>query len=258
MLSDDAAPVANDGCETIKEPYMRPMLPAALLLMFAPVNAAHAEPVTTTPIAGTRLDVTARGEVKRMPDIATISAGVVAQAADARTALNDNAVRMQRVIAALRRAGVAERDLSTAQISLSPQYRYADNQAPVITGYQASNSVSVRFRDIAASGAILDTLVAQGANQINGPVLSIDKPQAALDEARLAAMVSARQRADLYARAAGLSVRRIVAISESIEEQSRPYPVMMRAMSADAAAKTEVLPGEQSVGVSVSVTFELG
>ena len=236
---------------------MRSILPAALL-MLAPAAAAHAESVTTAPIAGTRLEVTARGEVKRVPDIATISAGVVTQAVDARTALSDNAARMQRVIAALRRAGVAERDLSTAQISLSPQYRYEDGKPPVITGYQASNSVSVRFRDIAASGSILDTLVAQGANQINGPALSIDRPEAALDEARLAAMATARQRADLYARAAGLSVRRIVAISESVEEQSRPYPIMMRAMSADAAAKTEVLPGEQSVGVSVSVTFELG
>lgn len=237
---------------------MRSILPAAALLMLAPTAAAQAESVTTTPIAGTRLEVTARGEVKRVPDIATISAGVVTQAVDARTALSDNAARMQRVVAALRRAGVAERDLSTAQISLSPQYRYAENQPPVITGYQASNSVSVRFRDIAASGSILDTLVAQGANQINGPSLSIDKPEAALDEARLAAMASARQRADLYARAAGLSVRRIVAISESVEEQSRPYPIVMRAMSADAVAKTEVLPGEQSVGVSLSVTFEIG
>ncbi|CAM3155706.1 SIMPL domain-containing protein [Sphingomonas antarctica] len=236
---------------------MRSFLPAAALLMLIPAGA-QAQSVATAPIAGTRLEISARGEVKRVPDIATISAGVVTQAVDARTALSDNSARMTRVVAALRKAGVAERDLSTAQISLSPQYRYADNQPPVITGYQASNSVSVRFRDISASGAILDALVAQGANQINGPALSIDKPEAALDEARLSAMAAARSRAALYARAAGLTVRRIVAISESADEQSRPYPVMMRAMSADAAAKTEVLPGEQSVGVTVAVTFELG
>jgi uncharacterized protein YggE len=236
---------------------MRSILPAAALLMLAPV-AAQAQSVATAPIAGTRLEISARGEVKRVPDIATISAGVVTQAADARTALSDNSARMARVIAALRKAGVAERDLTTAQISLSPQYRYEDNKPPVITGYQASNSVSVRFRDISTSGTILDTLVQQGANQINGPALSIDKPAAALDEARLSAMASARQRADLYARAAGLTVRRIVAISENADEQVRPMPMMMRGMMADAAAKTEVLPGEQSVGVTVNVTFELG
>src|SRR6476469_3332188 len=204
---------------------MRSILPLAALLMLSPATA-WAESVATAPIAGTRLEISARGEVKRVPDIATISAGVMTQAADARTAMSDNAARMARVIAALRKAGGAERDLSTAQISLSPQYRYTDNQSPVITGYQASNSVSVRFRDIANSGQILDALVAQGANQINGPALSIDKPEAALDEARLSAMAAARQRADLYARAAGLSVRRIVAISENADEPVRPYPVM--------------------------------
>ena len=237
---------------------MRFILPAAALLLLSP-NVAAAQSVATAPIAGTRLEISARGEVKRVPDLASISAGVVTQAADARSALAENSTRMQRVVAALRRAGVAERDLSTAQISLSPQYRYADNQPPVITGYQASNSVSIRFRDISTSGTILDTLVAQGANQINGPSLSIDKPEAALDEARLSAMTAARARAELYARAAGLSVRRIVAISESADEQVRPMPMMMqRGMAMDAAAKTEVLPGEQAIGVTVSVTFELG
>ena len=238
---------------------MRSILPLTALLMLSPA-AAWAESVATAPIAGTRLEISARGEVKRVPDIATISAGVVTQAADARTAMSDNAARMARVIAALRKAGVAERDLSTAQISLSPQYRYADNQPPVITGYQASNSVSVRFRDIAKSGTILDALVSQGANQINGPQLSIDKPEAALDEARIAAIGNARQRADLYAKASGLTVRRIVAISENFSDYAPPPapPMMMRAMSADAMAKTEVLPGEQAVGVTVNVTFELG
>jgi uncharacterized protein len=237
---------------------MRSILPVVALLMLAPAAAAQAQSVATAPIAGTRLDISARGEVKRVPDIATISAGVVTQSADARTALSDNSARMARVIAALRKAGVADRDLTTAQISLSPQYRYTDNQPPVITGYQASNSVSVRFRDIATSGTILDALVSQGANQINGPALSIDKADAALDEARLAAMTQARTRADLYARAAGLTVRRIVAISENADEPYRPVPMYMRSMAGDASPKMEVLPGEQTVGVTVNVTFELG
>jgi uncharacterized protein YggE len=237
---------------------MRSILPVAALSMIAPAVAAQAESVATAPIAGTRLEISARGEVKRVPDIAAISAGVVTQAADARTALSDNAARMARVVAALRKAGIAERDLTTANISLAPQYRYADNQPPVITGYQASNSVSVRFRDIAKSGTILDTLVAQGANQINGPSLSLDQPDAALDEARVAAIASAKQRAELYARTAGLTVRRIVAISEDADNPVRPMPMMMRAQSLKADAATEVLPGEQAVGVTVNVTFELG
>ncbi len=83
---------------------------------------------------------------------------------------------MARVLAAVKRAGVADRDIQTATVQLQPQYRYGDNVPPVITGYQATNTLSVRFRDVAKSGSVLDALVAQGANQIDGPNLSIDKP----------------------------------------------------------------------------------
>lgn len=207
---------------------------------------------------GTRLDIAARGEVKRVPDVAVITAGVVTQARDARAALADNARRMARVLAALRAAGVQERDVATSQIALNPQYRYVENAAPQIIGYQASNGVTVRFREIARSGAILDALVAEGANQIGGPSLVIDKPETAQDEARAAAMATARARAELYARAAGLSVKRIVSISESGDYGGgQPVPVMMAMRASDASPKTEIAPGEQAVGVTVNVTFEL-
>lgn len=208
-------------------------------------------------ITGTRLDVSARGEVTRVPDVALINAGVVTQGADGATAMRDNAARMARMVAALRKAGIAERDLSTASISLSPQYRYVENQAPVITGYQASNQLNVRFRDIAKSGSVLDTLVKEGANQINGPSMMLDNPQAAMDEARIAAVKNARARADLYARATGMTVKRIVSISESEGYTPGPMPIMQRGFAMDASAKTELLPGEQSVAVSVNVVFEL-
>lgn len=115
----------------------------------------------------------------------------------------------------------------------------------------------MRFRDIADTGRIIDALVSQGANQINGPMLSIDKPDEALDEARVAALKTARARADLYARAMGRRVKRILSISEA--GGGRPYPRPMygeaRAMSADASSKID--PGEQAVTVSLSVSFEL-
>ena len=209
-------------------------------------------------VTGTRLDIIAQGSVKRVPDVAIISAGVVTQARDAKDAMAANATAMARVLTALRGAGVADRDMATAQIGLSPQYRYAENQPPVVTGYQANNSVTVRFRDIAKSGAILDALVAAGANQISGPTLTLDKPEAALDEARADAIKTARARAELYAKAAGMTVKRIVAISET-GDVARPMPMMqMRAMASDAMAKSEIVPGEQDVGVTLSVTFELG
>ena len=230
------------------------ILATALAIM---PSTAMAE-ITGPTITGTRLDIVAQGSVKRVPDVAIISAGVVTQSRDARTAMTDNATAMARVLAALRGAGVANRDMATAQISLNPQYRYVENQPPVVTGYQATNSVTVRFRDIAKSGAILDALVAAGANQINGPTLTLDKPQAAQDEARADAIKIARARAELYASAAGLSVKRIVVINE-MGEISRPMPMLQaRGVASDMAAKSEIVPGEQDIGVSVSVTFELG
>ena len=227
------------------------------LLLTSPVMAQ--QPASSSSIStGTRLDVVASGEVAAVPDIATVGAGVVSQAITAASAMNDNARRTAATVAAIRKAGVADRDIQTTAISLSPQYRYSDNQPPQITGYQASSRVSVRFRDVKAAGPILDSLVAAGANQIDGPTLSIDKPEPLLDQAREQAITAARARAALYARAAGLRVKRIVAISEGNFESPmpRPMPAMMMARGKE-AADSSIEAGEQKLAISVSVTFEL-
>lgn len=235
---------------------MKSIVALGLTLAAAPA-LAQTMPMPVQTISGTVLDVSAEGESRRTPDLATVTAGVVTQAADAAGAMRETATKMDRVIAALKRAGIADKDLRTASISLQPQYRYAENQPPVITGYQASNTVTVRFRDIGRAGAVLDALVATGANQINGPDLTLDNPAAALDEARLDAMAKARARADLYARAAGLKVKRILSISESGLEMPRPpMPIMVRGMVAE-AAQSKILPGEQALTVTLSVRFEL-
>lgn len=228
---------------------------AALPLAHAPAAAAQAAPILPD---ATVLDIVAHGRTTRVPDVATIRAGVLTQAPTAAAALAENAQRMARVLDALRRAGVAPRDIATSNVGLSPQYRYAENTPPAITGYQASNTVSVRFRDIARSGTILDTLVGQGANQIDGPNLAIDQPDAALDEARADAVKRARARAELYARAAGLTVSRIVSIAENGENNGGPPPpiVMMRAKEM-AEQATEIAPGETDVAVTLSVRFLL-
>jgi uncharacterized protein len=234
---------------------MRKLILGAALALCALPAVAAAQPPQTATINGTRLDVVATGEVSRVPDIARISAGVVTTAPTATAALAQNATQMASVRAALKRAGIADRDIQTSSISLYPDYRQ-DQQGttPQIIGYRASNEVSVKFRDIAATGRILDALVAQGANQISGPMLGIDKPDEALDEARVKALAAARSRAELYARALGKRVGRIVSISEG--GGSSPVVPMMR-MRAEAAQATSIDPGEQSVEVSLSVSFEL-
>lgn len=226
-----------------------------LLLTAAPaVVAQPAPPAAAT--QGTRLDIVATGEVTRVPDIVRINAGVVTQAPTAVEAIRQNAARMERVRAALARAGVAPRDIQTSNISLQPDYRHAENQPPQLIGYRASNEVNVRFREIAESGRILDALVAEGANQINGPNLGIDRPEAALDEARVAALANARARAELYARAMNMRVHRVLLVSESGATLPPPMP-MQRMRAGMSEADTRVEAGEQVLSVSLTVSFEL-
>jgi uncharacterized protein YggE len=234
----------------------------ALLLAAAalPASAATAQEVAVArPIAGTRVDINATGTVSRVPDLAIISAGVVTKSKTATGAIADNAARMERVRAALRRAGIEDRDIQTSSISLQPDYRYQEGQPPVLTGYGASNNVSIKFRDIRKSGSILDALVAEGANQINGPSLTIDKPETAYDEARAKALAAGRTRADLYARNLGMRVVKLLSVSE-IGGFSRPPMPYMRdvAMAAqESSAKTGIDPGSQDLEVTLTMSFEL-
>jgi uncharacterized protein YggE len=234
---------------------------AAIAAATAPAAAqtGQAGVVPMIPASGTVLDVTAEGRTTRVPDLATIRAGTVTQGATAAQAMADNAAAMARVMAAVRKAGVAPRDLATATVQLQPQYRYVENQAPVVTGYQATNSVSIRFRDIARSGAILDALVGVGANQIDGPSLSVAEPDAALDEARADAVKRARARADLYARAAGLRVVRMISVAEAGQDAGGPDrpPVMFARMAKADAAPTEIAPGEKDITATLQVRFLL-
>ncbi|GAB6195738.1 SIMPL domain-containing protein [Lysobacter xanthus] len=237
---------------------LRPLVLAIALASGVSMTAA-AQPVSNAAVAtdGTLLAVAAQAESRRAPDIATVSAGVVTQAADANTALRENAERMAKVVAAIRAAGVADRDVQTAGINLNPQYRYAENQPPAITGYQASNTVNVTVRDIGRLGRILDALVATGANQINGPTFDIDRKEPVYDEARRAALEKAQARAQMYAKALGLRVRRIVSIDETGGSIPRPGPVFaMAKMARDEA--TPVSPGENVLSVNLDVVFELG
>ena len=240
---------------------MRTMLMAALALgAWAVPAGAIAQAVATAPVlAGTRLDVNSTGEVTRVPDLAVISAGVQTLQPTATAAIEENAARMERVRAALKRAGIADKDIQTSSISLNPEYHYENNRPPRLTGYRATNTVNVKFRDLKRTGSILDALVAEGANQISGPNLTIDKPDEAYDEARIKAVASGRARAELYARALGKRVVRILSVSESGGYVPPPMPMAYArdAMQVGAAAKTEIDPGTQQLQVNVSMSFEL-
>ena len=235
------------------------LLASGIGLISSPAQAQSGEMVLPMVQAeGTVLDVTAQGTATRVPDLVTIRAGVVSRAITAAAAMSENAAKMEKILAYLKSEGIANRDISTASVRLNPQYQSSDNASPTITGYEASNSVAVRFRKIADAGAVLDKLVAHGANQIDGPDLSIDKPDEALDEARRDAVAKAKSRADLYAASIGSSVVRVISIAENGENANpgQPRP-MMYARVASAQPSTQIAPGEQDVFVTLSVRYLL-
>ena len=212
------------------------------------------------------LTVAAEGRSTRKPDLAIFTAGVTSSGTTAGAALSANAADMTLAIAALKRAGIADKDIQTSNLSLNPVYADMsrqpasplEQQVPQIIGYQVSNQVTVRQRNLADFGRTIDTLVSSGANQVNGPSFSMDEPDGALDEARVEAMKKARERAKLYANAAGLKVVRILSISESGGYAPQPPVLYARAAMADmGGASTPVAAGEVAMQASVTVMFEL-
>ena len=237
---------------------MTKIILTSISMAMAIPGAGHAQGATIVQtLPGTRLDVSAIGEATRVPDLAIISAGVQTLQPTATAAIEENAVRMERVRAALKRAGIVDRDIQTASISLNPEYRYVENQSPVLTGYRASNNVSVKFRDLKRSGAILDALVREGANQLNGPSLTIDRPEEAYDEARIKAIAAGQRRAELYAKALGKRVIRLLSVSESGSMAPSPMPMAYARDAAMAVSKSEISAGTQDLQVTVSMSFEL-
>lgn len=245
-------------------------LPLAAMAGIGLAQSAHAQTVSAGPVVAagnTLLNIAAEGKVARTPDLAVFSAGVTTQGKTAGEALTENAQRMAAVIAALRKAGIAERDIQTSNLSVNPVYgqpkRLPDGSYeqtdPVIIGYQATNQVSVRQRKLDQYGKVIDTLVSAGANQVNGPSFQIDSPEGALDEARVAAMSKARARADLYAKAAGLRVVRVLSISENGGFAPPPQPPIMFAREAMSSAPkaSPVAAGELEMTVTVNVSYEL-
>lgn len=225
----------------------------ALAAAATPAAAAEVQIAATGPVV--ELSVTESVEAK--PDIATVGAGVTTQAQTAVEAMQRNATAMAAVIARIKALGIAERDIQTTGINLGAQYDYDQaTQRPVFRGYQASNRVAVKLRDIQKTGRVLDALVVAGATDLSGPDWAIADDTAARSQARKAAMATARAQAMEYAKLAGYTGLRLLEISEN--SSARPPMPMMRVQAmAEAKDATPVQPGMVEAGVTVTVKFEL-
>jgi hypothetical protein len=204
------------------------------------------------------ITLSGHGEVRMAPDIATVTSGVVTQAATAREALTANNAAMEKVIGALTGAGIEKKDIQTSNFMVQPRYDYNNNtQPPRLIGYDVSNSVTVIVRKIDGLGAVLDAVVSSGSNQINGIAFQVSKPDAAKDEARKLASADAARKAKLYAETLSVKLGKIISISEGGGYQPS-VPVQAKMMRAEAAdASVPIAQGEQIIAVDVNIAWEI-
>lgn len=204
------------------------------------------------------LNLSAYGEVKVAPDLATINFGVLTEAPSAEGAMAANRDRMNRVMTSLERAGIAPRDIQTSGLNLSPQYDYVQNEPPRLRGYQATNQVTVSVRNLDRVGTTADAVVAAGVNQINGISFGLTDPQTAENTAREQAVRALQAKAELYARATGMRLVGLRSLTESGGYQPSPPP-MYRMEMAQAAqdSSTPVAPGELTLRVNIQGVYEL-
>ncbi|GLR59500.1 SIMPL domain-containing protein [Rhizobium indigoferae] len=240
--------------------YTRTVLMTALLALplaaAAPAFAQEMKP--REPV----ISVTGDGESSVAPDMAIVNFAVVKQAKTAREALDENNKAMNDVLSALKSGGIAERDLQTSGFSIQPQYNYpqpvdGQQQQPQLIGYQTINSVTVRLRDLAKLGAVIDQSVSLGINQGGDIQFTNDKPDAAIEEARKNAVAEAVKKAKTLSEAAGVKLGRIIEISENVP-RAMPQPVYRATMMKEASdAAVPVQSGENNYNVSVTVTFAI-
>ncbi len=217
----------------------------------------HGMPPMSSIQPETTISVNGRGMVDHAPDIAMITVGVSVEADTASEAMSQQTTRMNGVFSAVKAAGIADRDMQTSNLSLNPVYDYPPNRQPTLRGYNASNQITIKVRDLANLGRTLDAVVKSGGNTIHGISFSIDEPEKFRNEARVEAIRDAQAKAELYAEAVGYKVKRIVTISE-MDFFPQPVPMMARMQMQDVSVEsTPVAAGEVTLTQNVSVVFEL-
>ncbi len=230
------------------------LLAVTLVALAAPALPAE-------PAAPRSISVTGQGAASGKPDIATLDAGVQTFAATVVEASRDNQAVVDRIFAALEKQGIAEKDIQTANYSIWPEQQMPRGETsgtPRITGYRVSNTVHVKVRDIEAVGKVLAAVTDAGANSVNGIQFGVENTDALEAEARRLAMADARSRAQSLAELAGVELGEVLTLSMSSSPgYPRPY-AMARMEMADAGAPVPgIAPGEQSVMVSLHVTYAI-
>jgi uncharacterized protein YggE len=199
------------------------------------------------------ISVTGEAKLSVPPDLAEVDGGVSSEAKTAREASEANNAAMAKVLQALQGAGINAKDLQTSRLSLQPQSAPNRTGPSAVVGYRASNRVTIRVRDVTKVANVIDTLVGAGANEIGGINFMVSQASKLLDEAREQAVADARRKAEIYAKAAGVTLGAPLSISE----EGSPGPMPFRKMAAGMAVSAPVAQGEETLAVTVSVSWAI-
>jgi uncharacterized protein YggE len=205
---------------------------------------------------GARIVVTGEGSVSVAPDVAQIRSGVTTRGKTVREATETNSKTMAAILTALAESGIPQKDVRTAQLSIQPVYAAQDSgKEQKLVGYNVANHVSAKIRHIEKLGDVLDRLIAAGATDVWSVEFLVSEPGKVLDQARDAAVADARRKAEIYAKAAGVTLGRVVSIEE---ESGASSPGPMRALAqAASATSVPVAPGENTLRALITVSFEI-
>ena len=226
-----------------RAPFTAAILAGALLA--APALAQTAEPAS--------ISVTGEATVSVPPDLAQIEAGVTSDAKTAREASEANNAAMGKLLLALKAASIDQKDIQTSRLSLQPQYTPNRAGPSAVAGYRASNRVTVRLHDVTKVASTIDTLVGAGATDIGGINFMVSQASKLLDDARAQAIADARRKAEIYAKAAGVTLGAPL----SIAEEGSAAPVFRAKMVAAPMAATPVAQGEETLSITVSVSWAI-
>ncbi|MGN6410656.1 MAG: SIMPL domain-containing protein [Nitrobacter sp.] len=225
-----------------------------LTVVAATIAASISMPAQADIQSRPTISVTGEATISAPPDLARIEAGVTTDAKTARDAASANNDAMGKVLLALKSAGLSDKDYQTSRLSLQPQYANQNRPGPnVLSGYRASNQVTIKLRDVSKIAGVIDAVTAAGANDIGGINFMVSNASKLLDDARAEAVTDARRKAEIYAKAAGVTLGAPISISE----HGAAVPIMYRRAAAPMAAEAPIAPGEETLRVTVGISWEI-
>jgi uncharacterized protein YggE len=225
----------------------------------ASAGVAQAQQQQTAPLSATQAGVVVIGEgsISAAPDYAEINGGVTTRGKLVKEATDANSTLMAAITAALQGAGIAAKDIQTSRFSIQPLYTPADpHNESKLSGYSVSNQVNVTIRDIGKAGDILDRLATAGVTNVGNIEFLHSDPSKLLDQARAAAVADAKRKAEIYAKASGIGLGRVVWIAEDAG-LAAPMPMMARMAAGAPMAPVPISAGEDALHVRITVGFAI-